>query len=683
MPEGKQTKGPDYIETLNPQGYLNNREITNLPGIFLVSPSKNCVIVNKEKVSSRKGYTVMGGAKTKNKGHRSSFDWERHLNNTRSLRVNADGELEVHYKSAHHLLKTHAVGARMNFAPWWDTSETLDKLLYVDQTANVYSWGGGVVNVASGTSITLTLQGRVIETTIAFNDNGASGDTITDSGNGFVIAGFAVGDVITIAGSTSNDGTYTIKAVVAGTITLADSDSLTTEVAGDTVTLSRPNSTWASQGFLTTGTRSIRINAVEYTYTGGETTHILTGLTALASVTAADVCMQAVITSTPGTLSGLTLDLIAVQNNYVFYGDLTNREVNISTDSDFTSFSFTSPLRAPGEGFKLTLDSTPTAFVPSAVEDEFYIAARKDDWYRITFNLSADNSDEVIRIKKLPTATGQGARSQGAIIRIKNGTAFMSFEPTIDVLSRIASIDTPQSLPLSHDIKNDITTYDLTDVHGLYFQNQMFFCLPAEGLIIIYDFEQQLWQPPHTLPIGRLALIDVDSDGTQVLCGHSSVSNETYKLYDGFNDNDAPIRIEMHFGYDNFGSRFTQKGADEFATELFMSENTNVTNRVVYDYKGATSVREFTIKGDDDTIRFRPITGGGFGFEKLGSDPLGSLATSVDDLSKFKVVNMTPPKDFFERQRVFISDDLDARFSVIAYGDNVELSDNIPNYIKR
>ncbi len=70
-------------------------------------------------------------------------------------------------------------------------------------------------------------------TTIAFND--ANPDTITDSGNGFGV--FTAGMIITVSGSTSNDGTYTIASVTAGTITLVDGDTLTTESAGANVTV--------------------------------------------------------------------------------------------------------------------------------------------------------------------------------------------------------------------------------------------------------------------------------------------------------------------------------------------------------------------------------------------------------------------------------------------------------------
>jgi len=71
--------------------------------------------------------------------------------------------------------------------------------------------------------------------TIAFVNSNP--DTITDSGNGFVTSGFQAGDVIAVINSSSNDGIYTIDTVVAGTITLIATDSLTVEALGANVTI--------------------------------------------------------------------------------------------------------------------------------------------------------------------------------------------------------------------------------------------------------------------------------------------------------------------------------------------------------------------------------------------------------------------------------------------------------------
>lgn len=71
-----------------------------------------------------------------------------------------------------------------------------------------------------------TIKGAVIGAGLTFVDGGAGGDTITDSGNGFVTAGFAPGDKLFVQGATTtaNDTALTgqrIVSVVAGTLTMA------------------------------------------------------------------------------------------------------------------------------------------------------------------------------------------------------------------------------------------------------------------------------------------------------------------------------------------------------------------------------------------------------------------------------------------------------------------------------
>ena len=70
-------------------------------------------------------------------------------------------------------------------------------------------------------------------TTIAFVDGAAGDDTITDSADGFVTAGFITGDLITVTGATTsaNNTTYTLTNVAAGTLTMATA-SIDTAEAG-------------------------------------------------------------------------------------------------------------------------------------------------------------------------------------------------------------------------------------------------------------------------------------------------------------------------------------------------------------------------------------------------------------------------------------------------------------------
>ena len=72
--------------------------------------------------------------------------------------------------------------------------------------------------------------------TIAFV-SGTPNATITDSGNGFVAAGFKVGNFIKVSGSSSNNGYYTVVGVTVGTLTLATGETLVDESAGASITI--------------------------------------------------------------------------------------------------------------------------------------------------------------------------------------------------------------------------------------------------------------------------------------------------------------------------------------------------------------------------------------------------------------------------------------------------------------
>lgn len=79
--------------------------------------------------------------------------------------------------------------------------------------------------------------------TISFTDNSgtpptaATKDTIDDSASQFLVEGYEAGDVIVISGSTDNNVECTIYSVTASTITITLSGHLTTEIEGDTVTI--------------------------------------------------------------------------------------------------------------------------------------------------------------------------------------------------------------------------------------------------------------------------------------------------------------------------------------------------------------------------------------------------------------------------------------------------------------
>ncbi len=76
---------------------------------------------------------------------------------------------------------------------------------------------------------------KIIGADIAINDNGANNDTIVSASSAF--GQFIVGDEIIISGTTSNDGSYTLIAATAGTLTLVTGEFASTEISGNIVTV--------------------------------------------------------------------------------------------------------------------------------------------------------------------------------------------------------------------------------------------------------------------------------------------------------------------------------------------------------------------------------------------------------------------------------------------------------------
>ncbi len=698
-PARSQTKGGDFVQIINPQGYVNNMEITALPDAYLVKGSQNMLIKNAQKAMTRKGYVLKGAAKTASKGIHSWFDWSTSSSTTLNLR-SWYTNLEVWYKGSWITIASNLSGLKIRFATWWSAAELEDFLLLVNGEENVKMWSGGIAEVAKVTANTITKTGYLSGTDISFSNNGAAPDSIIKTSGGFLTAGFAAGDTLVIQGSTSNDGTYTIKTVSDTSIVISADESLTTEAAGASVVVKWPVGTFAEARFLTVNggdasDRRILINGISYSYTGGESTGTLTGVSPDPTVQTSvpvngNVIVQAIRTTTPSGMSGFTADRIGMQNNYVFYASSQSRNVLIAKALDYSDFTYTTPVRKPGEGFTLTLDSVPNAFAPAADQQTINktglmtIFCGDDDQYSVTFTLSSDQVYETINIIRQKTGSGLSALSQECIATIRNAILFITKEPTLEMLGHVPQgVDTPRSVPLSDPIRDDFENYDFTNASTHYHLRNLYIAIPKHAVWLIRDFQNNYWQPPQTGAFSGFSTID------GVLCAHSAFGNETYELNVGYNDNGAPIAFQAAYGYDNYGSRFSLKGFDEHGTELYVSKNTKVTKTINYEYKGSADSRTFIIDGSKEAINFMPKDSASIGSNKLGQKPIGSSSDPLSEttdgyigMGKCRVIQSTTRLDFFERQVIFSSSDLDARFHIIAFGENVEMSDNIPSFIK-
>lgn len=455
------------------------------------------------------------------------------------------------------------------------------------------------------------------------------------------------------------------------------SGGMTTYASSTVNTITKEGSTtWGAEGFLTTGTRSVIIGGITYAYTGGEGTTTLTGVTpdpTAGGHTAGDTVIQAVRTTATTPASGFNNDIIAVLDNQVYVGSNSHRDIYKSVVDNFASYSFSSP-RLVGEGAVLTLDQTPTAFIPQ--EEVMNISAGKDFWYTTVFELSDDLTKESVSVKRLKTNPGQAALQQSAVGYMKNYVAFISNEPTLDILGRLESIDTIQSKPLSDPIKPDFDSYDFTGAHIRYFKNNLYITVPVESKLLVYNVERGFWEPPWTLPAGRLAEIGGE------LYLHSNSVDETYKLFQGNSDYSSaeadvlPINAIARFNYMNGGARAIKKAHDEWFSEGYISPNTTLNLDLYYDYAGSegTVTKQITGTLEQDTI-FALFDDWSLGKHKLGAGKHGGDG-SASNRNKFRIVHEMPLNYYFEIQPQYSSYDTDQYWEILSYGSNMSAAND-------
>ena len=537
--------------------------------------------------------------------------------------------------------------------------------------------GGGSTGPVTGVSI--TTQGYNYFNNTLCNTIGGTGSncqiTVNTVVNGSVNnvqilnpgSGYSITSGQATSGGTGTGCTVQVTSTTAGAITKQGTTS------------------FAEEGFYTSGTtHKVMINGVVYSVLGGWGTNSLVGISPTPpTLTAGELIIQVPETTQnsamPGLPNSVGNDLISSLRNQVYVASFNNRSVYISKVNNYKDYTLTSPVRLVGEGAILTLDGNPVGFVPQ--ESLMYITAGTDQWYETQFILSSDNSKEDIQITRLKTASLQAAQSQAAISKIGNSVVFVSKEPTLTELGRVANVVlTPQTSNLSDPIKLDFDAYDFTDCSVFYYRYFIYIAVPKEGLVLIYNIAKQWWEAPQVWPISRFAVIEGS------LYGHSYQTPETYKLFNGWNDNGHSIEAVANFSYQNYGLRANTKYFNEFYSEGYIDPNTILNLGIQYEIDGCATETSFVISGNDSQIVCLPSLTSSLGKESLGKNPLGgelNVAPSSDLPPKFRVINTMPRNDFYEAQYSYKSIGTDFRWEVLAFGPLVTKTMYGNNQIKK
>jgi hypothetical protein len=329
----------------------------------------------------------------------------------------------------------------------------------------------------------------------------------------------------------------------------------------------------------------------------------------------------------------------------------------------WTNFTYTNPGRLPGQGFTLLLDSNGWTMQPQ--ENVMYMNSAAGHYTTAKLVLASNLLTENVVIERLKSEPQNRVLYPYLARYIKNQFATISQDKTFDILGRQKFLELPQTKSISDEVRIDFETADWEDADILYFKRKIYFCIPRQSLIFVYDDYKKYWHTP--MQFGkRISLLSV-IDGK--LIGHSYEQNESYELFTGLNDLGIfPIKTRMVFPYESFGERMGEKLFSAIGFEGYVLGSPVINYTINSGLGGCEGQVEGTIK----PVMCLPEDLASLGKSGLGFHGLGNSPSQV--IPHFYYIKTFDNQMFYMRNIEISCDSLDQRWSLISLGTDVSMA---------
>lgn len=458
----------------------------------------------------------------------------------------------------------------------------------------------------------------------------------------------------------------------------------------NTITKSGTN-TWTQDGFAS-ATNSVVINGVEYSYTGGEGTTTLTGVTPDPTGNAAgSLIVQAV--ETVSALSGVKGSVLMAHDGRLHMRLDSKKSIwNFSKLDDPFNFTVASPDEDGNAGSKEIEFSGPiTAF---GKLNKTILCFKKRQIKLLDFTQVGSRVD-LSRYQTLVSAddkgTTLGAMNQKCVFSTPLGMVFLTADKRLALLSGVTANNEPQYMFISDPIQPIFNVGVWDDAVGICVDNVIYLAFKQDENSTYNDTVLRGDMTRQSIDtLGRVLPIRWDSPtvgwnvsdwtvtyntttGKNDIHWHSSINSGSYKLIDQKTDAGSGFTTTIRTWAENMGFPTLQKKIEEAFIEIRMTENTTPLVTLLYDEDGFTSTDEtqLTGTGDDVNYRFGGTTYNPFGATSFGSEKFGSNTESNSNpVYRFHIeVN---PNIFFYNISMQISTDGDGQdYEVVRFGYKV------------
>ncbi len=673
------------------QGYISSADKTNIKENIMVRGSQNVYKKISGNISVRDGQKRQGDANTTLSPVSSEYIWYTSWGATLPVWV-SDSKLQVRYNDVWYTLQSGLTQTRYVFDKWYNPTESKDLLVFANGTPGLQYWSGGLATVASSTA---AVAGGV--TAYAINSGGTTytiNDVITLSTGGanatFKVTSVAIGVVTGLQQLTNGSG-YSVASGVATTGGTGTGLTINVTSIGTvgTITKTDPTISWAQSGFTTSGTKTVVISGTTYTYTGGESTATLLGVSPdPAAIVVGSIAIQSVITESTLPSSSMNSDFLKVINNQVHVGSYTSRLVYISSSTGFLNYTVPTP-RTAGSPELITLDSTAKGIGVRA--GQAHIGFGTSSWAVVSYTdlTVGTTATQQTNVSVKPVANLQAPLAHEFIANVGNNIVYLGQDHQLRAFGEFNNLFTPAYPSYSQDIQTELVEEDFTGGGVASIGEFTYITAPVSGKTYLYQVRQfvdnggnvvaeRLWHSPFVWNATRIDEID----GTVV--AFSNANPQVYEVWnteqfydDSPSDEPLPYECILALSYRS-PRRQGLISFDKSYSEGYIAEGSELGLRMNYNYQGDLNVLEAPVNSISRPAYIFQGTGApSLGDSSLGDETIGNGLQLSDDpqdaLPKFKVINNWNVQNCFEYQPIYFSNATNAQWEILAMGTNAQI----------
>ena len=495
---------------------------------------------------------------------------------------------------------------------------------------------------------------NISATTIAFVDSDP--DTITDSANGFVNAGFVAGDTIVITGSASNNGTFLVDTVAVGTLTLDSGETLAAEGAGASVVIKKQlqatdvSSKLASNWGFETGSYDVVFSNGDervVTLTNGAKTATWTpALTAVATNEATTIAYDEPATK-PDSITAVT-DFTPLFGtlflNSMIVGGVPNAKNSFFlsnaalTDAPEDVFDFSGAIGA-GNADEVLMQSRGTAAVEMSgfavlftVNSASIIQGFKDLGTKVVPDVQ-------------PIKGADGCANERCAVVVGNDVFYLTPKREIRTIKKgfdesLSAITNPASRKIDSTISNIVDESFAADAHGVYDRKKKLikFHVRSVGslfpdLVIVGDLEEldENGDPKWTFDDGK-GYVDSEFFKNKAFALSTAIG-QLFEDEVGLADyNDVPIPVNWDTKNFNGGAPTVRKRYRNVNIYGFISTSTSLTAIIFVD-----DIEVARVIIDENDVLTNDSNQGGIGIQGVGEFAVGDddVVGRVSELNEF------------------------------------------------